>query len=600
MALHNSFKQGQSQQQGTRLAALPSTDDLGQALSQAGKSGKRPVIVSWKSSKSSAVFWLSVTASGVGNDVEWLLQKGEENTQPKDVWTHKTADTKLIQSLIAAEDEMASKGYRSGQRPQMAAESPEAEPPANGNSENSGSNAIHPGWNVPGGNAPIVMGGGFQSQPPRGGQNPITPQWQGAEAPPWNAPKATEEHISWGANQAPKPDPNNPNPFSALKGTVEEPKPNNPFNALVSNPSLPQLPQQELPGSSLPKDDPSANPYDALTSGQGIKKMPAATPPPPVPPVTKSSSPFTISNSAVPQAPAASHVPVPRVPDFAAMTSSGAFPVVSVPAENALNPKAPAKKEPSKQPPFVINEVAAPVQEATSSPIEASMNSGSTPVAPPPAPGQPSTPLTPPAPPQTQSNSGLPLAPSTRTSPLPPPVELDRHAVDAVFKTLSNPDTGLLTHSSLLFFLVREFNRFQVSKEPFSLFIIELNVLISGSGGQQLPRPLPPRAVRAATEKLFKVTRQLDLVAHYEQHEFAMLLPTTSRQQAAEFAQTVSKSLLGQPLLPDMEPKSLVLHMGVASFPEDTSHPGILLAAARDAKLAAQRAGKPIMLFSET
>jgi hypothetical protein len=40
--------------------------------------------------------------------------------------------------------------------------------------------------------------------------------------------------------------------------------------------------------------------------------------------------------------------------------------------------------------------------------------------------------------------------------------------------------------------------------------------------------------------------------------------------------------------------------MGVASFPEDTSHPGILLAAARDAKAAAHEAGKPIILFADT
>lgn len=630
MALHNSFKQGQSQQQGTRLASLPSTDDLGQALAQAGKSGKRPVVVSWKSSKSSSVFWLSVTASGVGNDVEWLLQKGEENTQPKDVWTHKTADTKLIQSLIAAEEEMANKGYRSGSRPQVATENADTNGEDKQEVSNSGSfpASANQGWNVSGSNAPIVLGGGFQSQPQRNAADPVTPQWQGMEAPPWNAPKATEEHISWGKNQPPKPDSNNP--FAALKGTVEDPKPANPFNALMSNPNLPQLPpepkagqnqqaqhdrqeEQELSGSSLPKDDPSANPYDALTNaGPGIKKpvqsMPPVTPapaaPPPPPPVpTKSNSPFTISNSAVPTMPTGNHAPVPRVPDFAAMTSSGAFPTVSVSPDNALNPKSPQQNKPALQ----VNQVSAPAPSAPQQPAppapaknpQGSTTSGSRNQPPPvPAPGAPQAP--PQAPPQPSPNAAQQSLSSTRNKPLPAPVELDRSAVDAIFKTLSNPETGLLTHSSLLFFLVREFNRFQVSKEPFGLILLEMSVLISGSGGQQLPRPLPPRAVRAATEKLFKVTRQLDLVTHYDQFDFAMLLPTTNRQQAAEFAQTVSKALLSKPLLPDMEPKSLIVRMGVACFPEDTSHPGILLAAARDAKQAAQQSGKPIVLFWET
>lgn len=649
MALHNSFKQGQSQQQGTRLAGLPNTDDLSQALSQASKSSKRPVLISWKSSKSSAVFWLSVTASGVGNDVEWLLQKGEENTQPKDVWTHKTADTKLIQSLIAAEDEMASKGnYITSQRP-----------PANNEeiSESSGSHGAVTNFNQPdngswnsGSNAPIVLGGGLQSQTPRSGSEPITPQWQGTEAPPWNVPKATEEHISWSQKSKPDP-PSGPNPFAALKGTAEEPKPANPFNALMSNPNLPQLPpqaqqtpqmqqsqsqqlqqqpqaqqsqsqqlqklpqaqqepqdQQELYGSSLPKDDPSANPYDALTNSSTAMKKPAAAPPPPpsqppAPPAvpTKSTSPFTISNSAVPMTPTGNHAPVPRVPDFAAMTSSGAYPTVSVPQENALNPKMPQSKQG-----LHVNHVSAPPSPAPAAQAktpQGSTNSGSRNQPPPvPAPGQSSgqhraQTEAPAASPQSAAQQSLS---SSRNKPLPAPVELDRSAVDTIFKTLSNPETGLLTHSSLLFFLVREFNRFQVSKEPFGLILLEMNVLISNSTGQQLPRPLPPRAVRAATEKLFKVTRQLDLVTHYDQLDYAMLLPTTNRQQAAEFAQTVSKALLSQPLLPDMEPKSLIVHMGVACFPEDTSHPGILLAAARDAKQAAQQSGKPVVHFWET
>ena len=300
--------------------------------------------------------------------------------------------------------------------------------------------------------------------------------------------------------------------------------------------------------------------------------------------------------------PTGNHAPVPRVPDFAAMTSSGAYPTVSVPQENALNPKMPQSKQG-----LHVNQVSAPAPApaAQAKTPQGSTSSGSRNQPPPvPAPGQSSgqhraqSDATAPAPSQ-QSAAQQSLS-STRNRPLPAPVELDRSAVDAIFKTLSNPETGLLTHSSLLFFLVREFNRFQVSKEPFGLILLEMNVLISNSTGQQLPRPLPPRAVRAATEKLFKVTRQLDLVTHYEQLDYAMLLPTTNRQQAAEFAQTVSKALLSQPLLPDMEPKSLIVHMGVACFPEDTSHPGILLAAARDAKQIAQQSGRPVVHFWET
>lgn len=275
--------------------------------------------------------------------------------------------------------------------------------------------------------------------------------------------------------------------------------------------------------------------------------------------------------------------------------SSDRNPVLSVHPDNALNPKVtPQANSNQNKTPFVINEVSA--------------RSGQTP------PGQPPSPSTPaPANSQTTAPAANPQSPSEKpavsppaapnkssTKQLPAPIELDRVAVDDVFRSLSNPETGLLNHGSLLFFVVREFSRYQCNQDPFSLIIMEMNVMISSSVGARLPRPLPPRGVRAAAEKIVALTRQLDLFSHYEQTDYAILLPATNRQQAADFALSVSKALLSKPLLPDMEKNSLILHMGVASFPEDTSHPGILLAAARDAKTTAHEAGKPVILFAET
>ena len=491
----------------------------------------------------------------------------------------------------------------------------------------------NPHWNNSGSNpsAPIVLGGGFPNQPQRSTAAPAPPaQWQGSAAPGWNAPQPAPEQLGWGQKSVQSAEPASgnlaSNPFAALKGTVEEPKPVNPFNALMSHQSLPQqpmpeqpkqeppkpespkpeppkpeppkleMPKPELPGSSMSEaQDPSANPYDALTnSGAGIKQAPSNQPPPP----PKSAAPFTSSNPVIPVLPQsvsstsnkaiqsnqgplinqAGHAH-PRVPDFAAMTSSGAYPAVSVNQDQALNPKGQVNYNQNKAP-SVVNQVSAPANQKNNS------NSSPTGAANQPTPAKSAPPSTP------QS--------SAPAKPLPAPVDLDRAAVDAVFKSLSNPETGLLNQGSLLFFLVREFSRFQVNNEPFSLIIMEMNVIIQGSVGAQLPRPLPPRGIRAAAQKIFSITRQLDLVAHYDQTDYAILLPATSRQQAADFAQSVSKTLLLQPLLPDMEPKSLIVRIGVASFPEDTSHPGILLAAARDAKMAAVQREKPVMLFADT
>lgn len=660
MALHNSFKQGQSQQPDNRLASVPTADELNGALSQARKSGKRPVVLTWKSQKSNNVFSLSVTASGAGNDADWLLQKGAEGTQPKDVWNHKTTDTALVQSLISAEEEIA---VKSGSRPII--------PPNNAAHENQNGpdqpDSSDDPWSkattTPGG--AIVLGGGtFQSPSPRP-QQPSSQGWPANEVSGWNTPQPNPEQLGWVQKSTPPAETSgsNSNPFAALKGTVEEAKPVNPFNSLMSNQSLPQVSPQQLPGnlpekkfepqnpsqisgqnqaqntnqnggqkaeqsaqfpnqnsnqsssrnpvqnpaqssaqnsgqfsnlsqkssssgvpaqnqrtssSHLPvqnpskfvdeADDVSANPYDALTnSGQGIKAAPkpAQAPPPPAAPMpARQNKPDSPSGSFPIQT--ASGKVHPPVPNFAAMTSSGSYPVVSVPPEQALNPKAASK-------PMAVNQISGP-------------------------PGQNQRTTLKNAPAIVPQSQAL----TNKAKPLPAPINLDRAAVDGVFKTLSNPETGLLNHGSMLFFLVREFSRFQVDDEPFSLIIMQMNVLISGSTGAFVQRPLPPRAVRGAAQKVIAIARQLDLVSHYEENDYAILLPATNRKQAGEFAQTVAKVLLSQPLTPDMDPKALVLRMGVASFPEDTSHPGILLAAAAEAKDTAVKDNKPIVLFAET
>ena len=612
MALHNSFKQGHSQQQDNRLASAPTTEDLGTALGQARTGGRRPVVMSWKSPKTNAVFWLSVTASGAGNEAEWLLQKGAEGAQPKNVWNHKTTDTTLIQSLLAAEEEMA---FKSGNRTLV------TPPPSNGQSlEQDPWDSAKSSPTSTSGNAPIVLGGGVPQpqRPEAAAQAPAPAQspWQGGQAPGWNVPQPAGEPAGWGylppstppatlpGDKASPSTASNPNLFAGLKETAEEPKPLNPFNSLMSNQNLPQqqpqtkqidLPEKPLQpsGHKFVDDldealeggggDLPTNSYDGLTnSGQGIKTVPGPQAVQPARPPALSSqlprihSSQTSSSTRIPiVSPGDGHSPQvhPPVPNFAAMTSSGAYPVVSLPPDQALNPKNTGR-------------VATPANQARggSSPQSGANNQQS--------PAMIAPPATPSQSPNTSQNQS--------TKQLPAPVDLDRAAVDDVFKSLSNPETGLLNHGSMLFFLVREFSRYQTSKEPFSLIIMEMSAFIESSTGQRMSKPLLPRAVRAATQKIFSLTRQLDLVCHYEQTDFAILLPTTNRQEAKEFAQSVVRLLMSQPLTPDMDKNALIIRMGLASFPEDTSHPGILLAAASDAKVEAIRSGKTLVLFSET
>lgn len=175
------------------------------------------------------------------------------------------------------------------------------------------------------------------------------------------------------------------------------------------------------------------------------------------------------------------------------------------------------------------------------------------------------------------------------------PVELDRAAVDSVFRTFTDQETGFITQASFLFFLVNEYSRFQRGGKPFS--VIRFDLLLGA--GEQSPAALTAPAMREAGKRIFAAMRSLDWVSHWSDSDYALLLPHTTRDEAKEVACAVIASLTDGALLPDWQPDSLMVCMGLASMPEDCNHPGILLAAAQEARLQARKKGVQLQLFAD-
>ncbi|CAN5670517.1 hypothetical protein BH10CYA1_BH10CYA1_42110 [soil metagenome] len=185
---------------------------------------------------------------------------------------------------------------------------------------------------------------------------------------------------------------------------------------------------------------------------------------------------------------------------------------------------------------------------------------------------------------------------ATAPRPLPAPVDLDRGAVDSIYKSFTNADTGFISHAAFLFFLVNEFNRYQ--KDPKPLSVVRFDMCVKPLSAESTIAPMPQKAVQEAGKRIFSVMRPLDWAAHYEQ-EFAILMPFTARAEAGQLAHRMAVALMQTPLVPGLDPKMLGISIGVASMPDDCTHPGILLAAAQDAKNRARKAGVPVMLFSD-
>ncbi len=200
---------------------------------------------------------------------------------------------------------------------------------------------------------------------------------------------------------------------------------------------------------------------------------------------------------------------------------------------------------------------------------------------------------------QPMTNSEPSRSTNLATAPkptLPAPIDLNRAALDSMYKSFTNADTGFISHAAFLFFLVNEFNRFQ--KDPKPLSVVRFDLCLKPLNSESTIMPLPQMAVKEAGKRIFSVMRPLDWVAHYEQ-EFAILMPFTSRTEAGQLTQAIANAISSASLVPGLETRMVGISFGVASMPEDCSHPGILLAAAQDAKNRARKAGVPVMLFSD-
>jgi GGDEF domain-containing protein len=177
---------------------------------------------------------------------------------------------------------------------------------------------------------------------------------------------------------------------------------------------------------------------------------------------------------------------------------------------------------------------------------------------------------------------------------LPPPVKFDRTAVDSVFKMLTETDLGFLNHGALMFFTVREFSRFQRNNVPFSIVLFELVVNNNGAWD-----PMSQNLVKDVGKQLFGVMRPLDLIAHYEKNDYAMLLPHTTREDSFTVVQRLHEMLNSTAVAPGLAAGQAKIFCGISTIPDDCAHPGVAIAAALEAKSEAKLAGRPVLRFCD-
>jgi len=175
---------------------------------------------------------------------------------------------------------------------------------------------------------------------------------------------------------------------------------------------------------------------------------------------------------------------------------------------------------------------------------------------------------------------------------------VDENQVLGIQKNLVRSETGILSYPAFIYFLDQEFMRYEHFNHPFSLIVFSMGQR-KGEPGQGMVESLQMLAVRRAMQRISLVKRQVDMLAHYETFDYAMLCPNTNAAAAAALATRIADVLREAPLSSDMDIRGLALAFGVATVPDDGQEIDKLLAVAKKARDKAKQSNQRIVLARE-
>ncbi|HEY9777045.1 MAG TPA: DUF4388 domain-containing protein [Planktothrix sp.] len=182
-----------------------------------------------------------------------------------------------------------------------------------------------------------------------------------------------------------------------------------------------------------------------------------------------------------------------------------------------------------------------------------------------------------------------------------PPLEpkgIDKRAIMNIMMSLRSPETGMFTYPAFLYFLEQEYFRAYRSASPISVVVFQMRIYSANL--DPVREPLPLSALSEAVRRISRVKRHVDLLAHYEAYDYALLLPNTKTGGAQIFANRLVKALMSEPLIPGVvDGSNLQVAFGIASIPEDFLDLSLLLSAAEVAKNAAVHGAGPVALYRD-
>lgn len=138
----------------------------------------------------------------------------------------------------------------------------------------------------------------------------------------------------------------------------------------------------------------------------------------------------------------------------------------------------------------------------------------------------------------------------------------DWSMLQAVDRSLIRADTGAYGYPALLYFLEMEFNRSSRYGKPFSFLLLQIGTKAQDGSGKL--SPLPQQAARELVNLISKLKRKPDILGHYQNNCFALILPETDSILARRFASRLIEVLVSGPSL-----ETVGFSVGVAGCPHE-------------------------------
>ncbi len=171
------------------------------------------------------------------------------------------------------------------------------------------------------------------------------------------------------------------------------------------------------------------------------------------------------------------------------------------------------------------------------------------------------------------------------------PKQIDSGLIDSVRRAMVSGESGIFSYPALLFLLGVQI---KCASSAISVLIMEIQpTRATLARGKTV---LSAGEVQELAERVDQATSGRNVLAHYDDRDFAVMLPGIRAEKAHRIAERIFKSLATSPLDRKEGAGGMFVSIGIACIPDDAIDVATLLGEAERAKLQASKSGTGICL----